>query len=84
MRQLLSWRTWAAIGVLLVLITAVQLVTGRGPSRNGPSVVVRAQVRDDPAPSTGKVDSDDRLIEKVFDGIHSPRVRDQRLAALIN
>lgn len=31
MRQLLSWRTWAAIGVLLVLITAVQLVTGRGP-----------------------------------------------------
>ncbi len=31
MRQLLSWRTWAAIGVLLVLITAVQLATGRGP-----------------------------------------------------
>ena len=31
MRQLFSWRTWAAVGALLVLITAVQLATGRGP-----------------------------------------------------
>ena len=31
MRQLLSWRTWAAIGVLLVLATVVQLLTSRGP-----------------------------------------------------
>lgn len=31
MRQLRSWRTWAAIGTLLVLITAVQLVIGDGP-----------------------------------------------------
>lgn len=31
MRQLMSWRTWAAIGALLVLATVVQLITGRGP-----------------------------------------------------
>jgi hypothetical protein len=31
MRQLLSWRTWAAIGALLVLATVVQLITSRGP-----------------------------------------------------
>ena len=31
MRQLSSWRTWAAIGVLLVLATVVQLITSRGP-----------------------------------------------------
>jgi hypothetical protein len=31
MRQLMSWRTWAAIGVLLVLATVVQLLTSRGP-----------------------------------------------------
>ena len=31
MRQLLSWRTWAALGVLLVLATVVQLLTSRGP-----------------------------------------------------
>lgn len=31
MRQLRSWRTWAAIGVLLVLITVVQLIIGDGP-----------------------------------------------------
>lgn len=30
MRQLLSWRTWAAIAVLLVLITVLQLLTGDG------------------------------------------------------
>ena len=30
MRQLLSWRTWAAIGVLLVLVTVLQLLTGDG------------------------------------------------------
>ena len=30
MRQLLSWRTWAAIGVLLVLVTVLQLLTGEG------------------------------------------------------
>ena len=34
MRQLLSWRTWAAIGVLLVLATVVQLLTSRGPRGN--------------------------------------------------
>ena len=31
MRQLLSWRTWAAIGVLLMLATVVQLLTSHGP-----------------------------------------------------
>ena len=36
MRQLLSWRTWAAIAVLLVLITVLQLLTGDG-RRSGTS-----------------------------------------------
>ena len=31
MRQFLSWRTLAAVATLLVLLTVVQLVTGRGP-----------------------------------------------------
>lgn len=31
MRQLRSWRTWAAVGILLVLITAVQLIISDGP-----------------------------------------------------
>ncbi|MGA1312135.1 MAG: hypothetical protein ACO30L_03520 [Ilumatobacteraceae bacterium] len=31
MRQLMSWRTWAAIGAVLLLVTIVQLATGRGP-----------------------------------------------------
>lgn len=31
MRQLLSWRTWAALGALLILATVVQLLTSRGP-----------------------------------------------------
>ena len=35
MRQLMSWRTWAAIGVLLVLATVVQLLTSRGPRGSG-------------------------------------------------
>lgn len=31
MRQFLSWRTLAAVAALLILLTVVQLVTGRGP-----------------------------------------------------
>jgi len=31
MRQLLSWRTWAALGAVVILLTVVELVTGRGP-----------------------------------------------------
>jgi len=41
MRQLLSWRTWAAIGLLSVIATVVQLLTSRGP-RGGDEEVVSA------------------------------------------
>ena len=58
MRQLLSWRTWAAIGVLLVLITAVQLVTGRGPrGTDGDSPVQPTQRQVETIASVMAIDS---------------------------
>ncbi len=44
MRQLLSWRTWAAVGLLLVLATVVQLLTSRGP-RGSDGVAVQPTER---------------------------------------
>jgi hypothetical protein len=45
MRQLLSWRTWAAVGVLLVLATVVQLITSRGPRGGNDSTTQPSQRR---------------------------------------
>ncbi|MBM3816839.1 MAG: hypothetical protein FJW13_07445, partial [Actinobacteria bacterium] len=49
MRQLLSWRTWAAIAVLLILMTVVQLLTGRGPRGDSSN--------SDPQPSIRRVET---------------------------
>jgi len=49
MRQLLSWRTWAAIAVLLILMTVVQLLTGRGPRGDSSD--------SDPQPSIRRVET---------------------------
>lgn len=45
MRQLMSWRTWAAIAVLLVLITFVQLMTSDGPRGTGNDTLVQPTYR---------------------------------------
>ena len=45
MRALLSWRTWAAIGAVLLLVTVVQLATGRGPRGGSHDNLVQPSVK---------------------------------------
>lgn len=45
MRQLRSLRTWAAVGILLVLITAVQLIIGDGPRGGAENELTQPSIR---------------------------------------
>jgi hypothetical protein len=67
MRQLLSWRTWAAIGALLVLATVVQLITSRGPRGVDDSSTQPSQRRIDAVASVMTIQSSEAFA--VIEGI---------------
>jgi len=85
MRQLLSWRTWAAIGVLLVLITAVQLAIGRGPrGTTGDSLVQPTQRKVETIASVMTIDSSEAfaVVEGVTVGSAVLSLDDGRTATI--
>lgn len=67
MRQLLSWRTWAAVGVLLVLATVVQLITSRGPRGGNDSSTQPSQRRVEAVASVMMIQSSEAFA--VIEGI---------------
>lgn len=67
MRQLRSWRTWAAIGILLVLITVLQLVISDGP-RGGDEELTQPSVREiESVASVMQIESSEAFAE--IDGV---------------
>jgi hypothetical protein len=67
MRQLLSWRTWAAVGALLVLATVVQLITSRGPRGGNDSTTQPSQRRVEAVASVMTIQSSEAFA--VIEGI---------------
>lgn len=67
MRQLLSWRTWAAVAVLLLLITVAQLLAGDGPRGNSVDSVQPSIRRVELVASVMKVDESEAFA--VIDGV---------------
>lgn len=67
MRQLMLWRTWVAIGVLLVLATVVQLLTSRGPRGSGEEGVQPSERRVNAVASVMLIQSSEAFA--IIDGV---------------
>jgi hypothetical protein len=85
MRQLLSWRTWAAVGALLVLATVVQLITSRGPRGANDSTTQPAQRRVEAVASVMTIQSSEAfaVIEGITVGSATVTLDDGRVINIV-